>query len=995
MSDSRNSRGGAVATRGLLVQTLAALLDITHGDNAFSEITLEPLEGNDKFDFLWKNKRSSHAKQVKSTENSFTKPDVERWAKELKEQRSDENCSLVLIGNIPPALAGIAPIEGVVIETKNLDLPAFIEQAAQRLAKFLERENLSAGTGEQRETVVHALESKLQHYAAEAHTLTRPDFVRLLRTWIGSVPKTSIAVDISSIVKHAPADLIGREDEMKLLHEAWAKVQSQENGRARVLTFVALGGEGKTSLVAKWAAELADQGWPGCDAVFAWSFYSQGMRESASSDLFLKEGLTFFGDTETANSSKGAYDKGRRLAQLVGEQRALLILDGVEPLQYAPTSPTPGELKDQGIATLLKALSSSNHGLCVVTTRYEIRDLRNFWQTTAPQQKLPRLSKSAGVALLKLLGVNGIQQEFETLVEDVKGHALTLNLLGSYICDAFAGDIRKRDLVNLEEADAEEQGGHAFRVIEAYVHWFQQEGDKGHRAVAILRCLGLFDRPVTTDCLAALQKAPAISGMTKAIVGISAEQMSLTLTRLEKAKLLSVNRDESGELLSLDTHPLLREYFAQDRQTQHSEAWRSSNQRLYEHLVATTRDEINPKLEDLQPLYQAIVHGCQAGLHQEAYDKVYFSRICLGHMGYSIKKLGAFGSDLGAISSFFEEPWTKCFSGASNLLQGSLLNTAAYCLRSLGRLSDAVTPMRLAVKITAKEEDWENAAVCAGNLNDLELSLGRIQDALKSANDALTYARKSGSINATARQYGKLAGALLHSGDCTTALKWFKETELLQAKVDRHTLLYSQRGYFFCELLLKECEREAWRKLLGLPMLSDNLDHREIILNIKNRSTQLSQWHSEKSFLWPLDIAFNQISLGRASLYLSIIEGEVPSETGAVINASVEAFRDVSSQDWMPTVLLTRALKRMCIGDHCGSKVDIDESWEIAARGPMPLFMADIQLHRARLFFREAKYPWESPQHDLAEAKRLIFKHGYLRRKQELEDAEAVVLHKT
>jgi hypothetical protein len=59
------------------------------------------------------------------------------------------------------------------------------------------------------------------------------------------------------------------------------------------------------------------------------------------------------------------------------------------------------------------------------------------------------------------------------------------------------------------------------------------------------------------------------------------------------------------------------------------------------------------------------------------------------------------------------------------------------------------------------------------------------------------------------------------------------------------------------------------------------------------------------------------------------------------------------------------------------------------------LFLADIHLYRARLFLREAVYPWESPQHDLAEAHRLIFKHGYLRRKEELEDAEAALARAT
>lgn len=84
------------------------------------------------------------------------------------------------------------------------------------------------------------------------------------------------------------------------------------------MTFVALGGEGKTSLVAKWSAELAAQNWPGCDAAFAWSFYSQGSREqqAASSDLFLKTDLTFFGDDADqafAASPAGAFVKGHAL----------------------------------------------------------------------------------------------------------------------------------------------------------------------------------------------------------------------------------------------------------------------------------------------------------------------------------------------------------------------------------------------------------------------------------------------------------------------------------------------------------------------------------------------------------------------------------------------------------------------------------------------------------------------------------------------------------
>lgn len=78
--------------------------------------------------------------------------------------------------------------------------------------------------------------------------------------------------------------------------------------------------------------------------------------------------------------------------------------------------------------------------------------------------------------------------------------------------------------------------------------------------------------------------------------------------------------------------------------------------------------------------------------------------------------------------------------------------------------------------------------------------------------------------------------------------------------------------------------------------------------------------------------------------------------------------------------LLTRAWQRHLSGDETGSRADLDEAWEIAERGPMPLFQADIQLTRARLFHDHAA---------LEGARRLIERHGYHRRDEELADALA------
>ena len=428
-------------------------------------------------------------------------------------------------------------------------------------------------------------------------------------------------VDVARIDKYAPAELIGREAETAVIEQAWAKACNGEP-HPFVLTFVALGGEGKTSLAAKWANDLAARGWPGCEAAFAWSFYNQGTREQAgaSSDLFLAESIKFFG-AETIEGESG-HEKGKRLAKIVGAKRALLILDGLEPLQYPPTSPLAGQLKDDGVLALLKGLAQRNAGLCLATTRYAIDNLKGY-AATAPQRDLAPLSEEAGAKLLAALGVKGTRKEREQLAADMKGHALTLEVVGGYLRDAHGGDIRKRDLIEFEEADAEEKGGHAFRAMAAYARWFEGEGEKGQRALAMLRLTGLFDRPADAGCLAALWRAPAIKGLTEALVDLSEAQRNVALQRLEDAKLLTVARDAGGALQSIDAHPLLREYFARELRKARPGAWKAAHRRLYEHLTTTTEDKPAPTLDDLQPLYQAVPHGCFAGLWQEVCEKVY------------------------------------------------------------------------------------------------------------------------------------------------------------------------------------------------------------------------------------------------------------------------------------------------------------------------------------------------------------------------------------
>ncbi len=670
----------------------------------------------------------------------------------------------------------------------------------------------------------------------------------------------------------------------------------------------------------------------------------------------------------------------------------------MEPLQYAPTSPTPGELKDQGVAALLKGLAATSHGLCVVTTRYAIPDLRGYWQTTAPMHNLPRLSTAAGVTLLRTLGVKtGSQADFEKLVEDVDGHALTLQILGQFLVRAFGGDIRRRDRINLEKADAKIQGGHAFRAMEANLKWLEDDSEEARREVAVLKLLGLFDRPATADCVAALRKAPVIPGLTEPLVGLAEDDWEFSLSALRDAKLLTVNREEaSGVLLALDAHPLLREYFGRQLRQKQPEAWRAAHRRLYEHLAATTKEGDQPTLEDLQPLYQAVAHGCQAGLQQEVCDKVYFARIQHGQETYSTKKLGAFGSDLGAVACFFERPWSRVSPALTETDQVWLLNEAAFRLRALGRLNEALEPMRGGLEMRIKQEDWTNAARFASNLSELELTLGEVAGAVADAEQSVTYADRSGDAFQRMATRTTHADALHQAGRRAEAEARFREAEEMQAEQQPHyPLLYSVQGFRYCDLLLTEADRAAWRvSCSGGPRLPGDGDaHRATLQAVSERVAQTLKW-AEQNNLSLLTIALDHLTLGRAALYAAILEGSSLDPCRAPLQHTVDGLCRASDTTGLPLGLLTRAWLRSLEGRRTGpesAQADLDEAWEIAERGPMKLLLADIHLHRARLFFREAEYPWGSAGADLAAARELIEKCGYGRRKQELEDAERAI----
>jgi hypothetical protein len=434
------------------------------------------------------------------------------------------------------------------------------------------------------------------------------------------------------------SDVFGREEDIAFLDNAWA------NKDVNVVTIVAWAGVGKSTLVNHWLRRMATNHYRSAELVFGWSFYRQGSSgETSSADEFLDASLTWFGDPDPRIGT--VWEKGERLAKLVAHRRTLFVLDGLEPLQNPP-GPQEGRLREPSIQALLRELAAFNTGLCVITTRLPVADLSDHERTSAYRRVLDQISSDAGEQLLRALGVQGDVAELRSASEGFSGHCLALTLLGSYLTDAYNGDIRCRGELSGHLAHDVRQGVHARKVMESYQTWF----GKGPE-LSVLRMLGLFDRPADEKVLDALLKSPPIPDLTESLTDLNPTEWRTILARLRRARLLA--REDPHNPGHLDTHPLVREYFGEQLRNQRTEAWKECNRRLYHH-YRTLAPETPDSFREMEPLFLAVICGCNAGLFREALHEVYIPRIQRGNASFAAKVLGARGALLSVLVHFFE-----------------------------------------------------------------------------------------------------------------------------------------------------------------------------------------------------------------------------------------------------------------------------------------------------------------------------------------------------
>lgn len=855
---------------------------------------------------------------------------------------------------------------------------------------------------------------------------TPDDFFSLLENKATSASNSSKAQSnfhLPDVVElsHLPStttELFGRESELIMLDEAW------ENPQTRIISLIAWGGVGKTSLVNKWLDKMSLVGFRGAQRVFGYSFYSQGTSDArqVSAATFINAAFRWLDyQGEIPNSD---HDKGVLLAQCIAKQKCLLVLDGLEPMQHPPGKANMGGLlKEQSLSAMLKNLAFTHSGLVLITSRIRVKNLENREKSVAPVHALENLSIDAGVKLLINEGIKGPKKALQQAVKELDGHALALALMGSYLYVVHEGDIYKRDTIPALTED-ENQGGHAKRVIASYANWFAQQGEnESSIELNILSLLGLFDRPLDYAVVDWLIKQEPIAGVTEQLNYQSDSTWKYALQRLQQLKLISEsNQNQQSHsqtqtqtqtqiLKTLDCHPLIREYFAKQLQDQNPDGFIAAHSKLYEYYKNLPEKEFPDTLEEMEPLFMAVAHGCKAGLHQQALHEVYWLRVQRKAQHYTIKRLGAFGADLACIANFFQQPWSQSAPELTDADKAAVLNWAASRLRGLGRLLEAIEPFKAGLAMQIAQEDYRNASAEAGTLSELLLSLGQVNKAVEYGRQAMEYADLSEDEFQKESKGTTYADALLQRGkrdDIQQALALFQQAEQMQQqRLPEYYYLYSLWGGRYCDLLLGQGK---WQEVI-------------------KRATTTLEW--AKQYSGPLDQSLDALSLGIAYLTQAKttenVKGSfsVLEEAKQWLDTALEELRKAGTQHRLPLGLLARAEFYTYQKQHVSAWQDLDEVFEIADYSCMLLhltnyhlqagFNIDAQLKQAQLtetqitqvqgvpeFTFIVKQDGQVLQPSAAEmhtrlaqhyqeAKRLINQTGYHRRDKELSELQEML----
>lgn len=549
---------------------------------------------------------------------------------------------------------------------------------------------------------------------------------------------------------------------------------------------IAWGGEGKSAIVRKWFDGL-EKNSINPDGIFWWGFYRNAYLEQFLDSLLsylAPEGMDMEG-------FKSTWAKAGKIKEFIQQGEYLIVLDGLEEMQKGEESGSEfGSMKHRECSEILRGLADSkDRGLCLVTTRYPLTDINKWEGRTYQKEDIQNLSPEEGRALFKRVGVKGTQKEMDAVIEDYKGHALSLSLLANYLVQDFKGDILKTKDIPPFYSD-EEAGGKAHRMLQWY------DGHLTDEQRTFMKIFSLFRRAVNEDDFKGVFRSEMETPFNQPLKDMKYFSFIRMVDNLSDRRLITKESDNT-----YSTHPLIKNYFESvfDKTEK-----KLCHKGIYRY-IGTYAPERPMTLEEMQPLFEQVYHGCRAGFYQETLDDVYLSKIQREREFYLIHKLGVWETDLNLILNFFPHGDLSQLPVVENrAAQSWLLNAAGLSLLNIGQPYKAEGLFIRETRMQVEDKDWRNASTGYENLADLQFRAGRINEAIESSKNAFEMAEKTGSKGYQVYSKAYLAYTLSLKGDTEEAGKLFREADGLEREIDPDKGgLYSLWGVFYADFLTK------------------------------------------------------------------------------------------------------------------------------------------------------------------------------------------------
>lgn len=728
----------------------------------------------------------------------------------------------------------------------------------------------------------------------------------------------------------APAPrLSGRDAELAWLASA----------RRGIFVLVAEDGTGKSALTGEY---LASQ-----------SSISHTFHPRESSRLFLLAALRRLGVLHDARTSDE--ELGRMLGCEAATRSVLLVLEDIEAMLAAD-----GKIVDRGLIALFDALLE-NAGRCIASSARQLAQ-----SDRVVVLDMGPLAPEAACALLRQRGVRGAEADIGKMAKRCNRHPLSLALAAefchAYLDDDAAAFVRHAWYPNSEKSHAA-----------AVAQWFDVKIGEDRLPLdrELLRIAALFDRPAPWGALLALKRAKSIPGLTIALHASDEAGIRKSLARLSMWGLIEC--DPGLHEPEIRTHPSLALPFREQLKKEQSRAAHSVLFDWYSSLPGSERPD---SLEELEPLYRAIVHGCRAGRYHSAYQNIYLARILRGSVYYTQNQLGAYSCDMNALAEFFPEGWNQLPAEGSlpgehlsEAQRSRLISDVAYALKSQGMLTDALGPQRIDYRRTRDAADWNNFCRCCENLVSLLTPLGRWAEAEAVSREAVAASNKVENAEDRWQRTTTALSCLGHTlhgrGHLAQAATAYELAEMVQGQAHHHPKLYSVYGYNYAQLLLEQASCESgWREVLtrrhGSLDIALKLDH-------------------------PLSQALDHSAIGLAGAAL----GE-PDSVQA-LDLAITTMQRAGTTLHLPAMHLARAHYLRSLGDLQGAQADLNTAFTIAERSDMRSYLAECELLAGNLALDLEKTDDAGLHH--AAATRLIVEDGYGRRIAELHLLHARLLH--